>query len=109
MKPTKISGPDNAVNQVPPWCEMEGDIRLTPFYTVEAVKAAVEGYVADINANITTFAEARGGYSKVCVCVCVCVCACVCVCVFVCVCARARVCVCVCHVCVSECDRRFQH
>jgi acetylornithine deacetylase len=43
MKPTKISGPDNAVNQVPPWCTMEGDIRLTPFYTVEAARKAVEG------------------------------------------------------------------
>lgn len=65
MKPTKMSGPDNSVNQIPPWSVIEGDIRLTPFYTVEAAKAAVEGYIADINANITTFAEARGGYSKV--------------------------------------------
>lgn len=64
MKPTKISGPDNAVNQVPPWSEMEGDIRLTPFYTVEQVKKAVEGYVADINANITTFAQPRGTAAK---------------------------------------------
>ena len=66
MKPTKMSGPDNSVNQIPPWSVIEGDIRLTPFYTVEAAKAAVESYIADINANITTFAEARGGYSKVC-------------------------------------------
>jgi len=64
MKPTKIDGPDNSVNQVPPWSLMEGDIRLTPFYKVEDCKKAMEGYVADINANITTFAAPRGSASK---------------------------------------------
>eukprot|EP00038_Savillea_parva_P007595 m.171228 g.171228 ORF g.171228 m.171228 type:complete len:440 (-) comp13348_c0_seq1:76-1395(-) len=64
MKPTKVSSPDNAVNQVPPWCTMEGDIRLTPFYTIEAVQKAMEGYVADINANITTFSQPRGTVAK---------------------------------------------
>lgn len=52
MKPTKVSAPDNSVNQVPAWLEIEGDIRLTPFYNVEACKAKVEEYIADINKNI---------------------------------------------------------
>lgn len=52
MKPTKVSAPENSVNQVPAWIEIEGDIRLTPFYKVEEAKAAVEKYVEEINANI---------------------------------------------------------
>jgi len=63
MKPTKIRGPDNSVNQVPPWTEIEGDIRLTPFYEVDDAMKAVEGYVADINKNIQ-YLPTRGPVSK---------------------------------------------
>jgi len=54
MKPTQVKCAVGSLNQLPPWVEISGDIRLTPFYEVDAVRAAVDGYVADINANITS-------------------------------------------------------
>lgn len=51
MKPTKIAGPDNSVNQLPPWIEIQGDIRLTPFYNVQECMKTVDGYIADINSR----------------------------------------------------------
>lgn len=38
--------------QIPGYAELQGDIRLTPFYSFTDVKAKLEAYVADINANI---------------------------------------------------------
>lgn len=63
MKPTKIKGPDNSVNQLPPWIEIEGDIRLTPFYNVAKCMAAVDGYIKDINEN-PQWLPTRGPASK---------------------------------------------
>lgn len=45
---------EGSLNQLPPWVEISGDVRLTPFYEVEDVRKAVEGYVADINANVSS-------------------------------------------------------
>lgn len=64
MKPTQCSTPSTAINQLPPWAQMSGDIRLTPFYKVDDVKAKVEQYVADINANLWSLEPTRGPCSK---------------------------------------------
>lgn len=53
FKPTQTKCAEGSLNQIPPWAEVEGDIRLTPFYDVDACMRAVEQYAADINANIT--------------------------------------------------------
>jgi len=37
------------VNQIPPWTEVQGDIRLTPFYSITECLKKVEGYVAELN------------------------------------------------------------
>ena len=54
MKPTQIECARGSINQIPPRCEISGDIRLTPFYDVADVKAKVDGYVAEMNANLGT-------------------------------------------------------
>lgn len=48
-KPTQVRCTQGSLNQLPPMCTMEGDVRLAPFYDVKDVKAALENYVADIN------------------------------------------------------------
>jgi len=63
MKPTKLSSPKGGINQIPAECTISGDVRLTPFYTIEAVSAALTGYVAELNASITDL-PARGPVSK---------------------------------------------
>ena len=49
MKPTQIRCSEGSVNQLPPWTEIQGDIRLTPFYEAEACLEKVMGYVASLN------------------------------------------------------------
>jgi len=39
------------VNQIPPWAEVQGDIRLTPFYNIIECRKKVERYVADLNSS----------------------------------------------------------
>lgn len=51
IKPCQISCTPGALNQLPPETVIEGDLRLTPFYDIHAVCRAIEGYVADINAD----------------------------------------------------------
>ena len=43
---------DGSVNQLPPWTEVQGDIRLTPFYNVDECMKKVQGYVAELNKGI---------------------------------------------------------
>jgi len=64
MKPTRSSGPDNSVNQVPAWYEVEGDIRLTPFYNAAACVETMKKHVADLNANPDSLSGSRGDFSK---------------------------------------------
>ena len=45
----RIQSAEGSVNQIPPWTEVQGDIRLTPFYDVTECLRKVEGYVADLN------------------------------------------------------------
>jgi len=63
MKMTTIEMPPGAINQIPAKCTIQGDIRLTPFYTVEKAKAAVEAYVSDITANITSLPTRGPGFT----------------------------------------------
>jgi len=50
MKPTQVSCSEGSFNQIPPWTEMTGDIRLTPFYDIYDCMKKVEGYVKELNA-----------------------------------------------------------
>ena len=49
MKPTQIRCSEGSVNQIPPWTEIQGDIRLTPFYDAETCLEKVKGYVETLN------------------------------------------------------------
>eukprot|EP00270_Netrium_digitus_P005830 TRINITY_DN1782_c0_g1_i1.p1 TRINITY_DN1782_c0_g1~~TRINITY_DN1782_c0_g1_i1.p1 ORF type:complete len:434 (+),score=116.56 TRINITY_DN1782_c0_g1_i1:93-1394(+) len=63
MKPTQISCPPGSINQIPGECTVAGDIRITPFYDVNKVITAIEGYVEDINMNLGSLAT-HGPFSK---------------------------------------------
>jgi len=63
MKPTQIESSRNSLNQVPGWTTVKGDIRLTPFYDVDVVKATVQGFVDEINAD-PSILTSRGPTSK---------------------------------------------
>ena len=63
MKPTQVEVSQGSINQIPAWCKVSGDIRLTPFYEVKDVMAAVDRYVAEINADVTQL-DSRGPVSK---------------------------------------------
>ncbi|KAF0710145.1 Aste57867_5596 [Aphanomyces stellatus] len=63
MKPTKIESSTNGINQIPPWCKISGDVRLSPFYEMEDVRQKLQSYVDELNANITSL-ESRGPHSK---------------------------------------------
>lgn len=52
MKPTQIKTPPGSINQIPRQCIIAGDIRLTPFVSLDVVKSKVESYVEDFNNNM---------------------------------------------------------
>lgn len=64
MKPTQVECARGALNQIPPWTTMSGDIRLSPFYDTVKVMEAVNGYVKDINDGLETVVPTRGPCSK---------------------------------------------
>ncbi len=45
IKPTQISTPESAINQIPQECVVRGDIRLIPFYGIKDAVKCVEGTV----------------------------------------------------------------
>ena len=49
MKPTQIKCSEGSINQLPPWTEIQGDIRVTPFYDIKDCLEKVEGYIRDIS------------------------------------------------------------
>ncbi|OQR89899.1 hypothetical protein ACHHYP_05958 [Achlya hypogyna] len=53
----------NGVNQIPPWCKVSGDVRLSPFYDMQDLREKLQAYVVDMNADITAL-ESRGPHSK---------------------------------------------
>eukprot|EP00298_Acanthocystis_sp_HF-20_P012350 c19845_g4_i1.p1 GENE.c19845_g4_i1~~c19845_g4_i1.p1 ORF type:complete len:434 (-),score=190.05 c19845_g4_i1:34-1335(-) len=66
MKPTQIRCAEGGLNQIPPWCEIRGDIRLTPFYNIEKCIEKVTSYATELQASVTSLAnpELRGPCSK---------------------------------------------
>ena len=63
IKPTQMVCAKGSLNQIPPHCTISGDIRLTPFYDCKAVIKAVNGYVAELNNNLSGI-PTRGPSSK---------------------------------------------
>jgi len=63
MKPTQVECAKGALNQLPAWTTMSGDIRLTPFYDPVEVMQRVTGYVDELNTNLDTI-PTRGPCSK---------------------------------------------
>jgi acetylornithine deacetylase len=66
LKPTQISCAPGSLNQLPPDCTVEGDVRLAPFYDVADVRRVVSGYITEINANpaVLENPDTRGPHSK---------------------------------------------
>ena len=52
MKPTQVSGQFGSVNQIAGEAVIHGDVRLTPFYSLDEVMRAIDADVADINAHV---------------------------------------------------------
>jgi len=52
MKPTQMECAKGSLNQIPPFCVISGDIRLTPFYDIKDVYDKMEAWVKDLNENI---------------------------------------------------------
>ncbi|KDO31395.1 hypothetical protein SPRG_04012 [Saprolegnia parasitica CBS 223.65] len=63
MKPTQVEGSTNGVNQIPPWCKVSGDVRLSPFYDMQDLREKLSSYVAEMNEDISAL-EGRGPHSK---------------------------------------------
>lgn len=63
LKPTQISCSEGSINQIPPWAEIKGDIRLTPFYNIMECIEKFRGYVKEINDN-PSMLQGRGPCSK---------------------------------------------
>lgn len=60
LKPTMIKTPPGSINQIPGECVISGDIRGTPFYSVESIMKKVESYVTEL--DVTTLPSF--GWSK---------------------------------------------
>ena len=63
MKPTQICCAEGSVNQIPPWAEIKGDIRLTPFYDIEQCVGKMTEYVKQLNEDLSIL-PTRGPCSK---------------------------------------------
>jgi len=64
MKPTQIECAKGSMNQICPETTVSGDIRLSPFYDVEDVKSAIEGYVSELNHGAIDLLPTLGSWSK---------------------------------------------
>lgn len=66
MKATQIKCTPGGLNQLPPECIVQGDIRSAPFYDVKEIARKVELYVDEINANPAMLENptVRGPHSK---------------------------------------------
>lgn len=52
LKPTRIEMPEGGVTNIPREVTFQGDIRFLPFFPWSTIKAAVEGYVAELNERV---------------------------------------------------------
>ena len=64
MKPTQFKCAPGAINQIPPWVEIKGDIRLTPFYDCFECMNTVDTYVKDLNDGALEKLPCHGPFSK---------------------------------------------
>lgn len=64
LKPTQIEVPKGSINQVPSFCILQGDIRLTPFYEMDVVKKAVLGYLKEFEEKHMESAHIKEGYGR---------------------------------------------
>lgn len=66
LKPTQIMCEPGSLNQLPPNCTIQGDIRLAPFYNIHEVMERVLSYAAEINAkpSIIENTTNRGPHTK---------------------------------------------
>ena len=49
MKPTQVTSAPCGINQLPPWTEVKGDIRLTPFYDIDECVERMRDYIKKLN------------------------------------------------------------
>jgi len=63
MKPTQWNHPPSSLNSIPGKATIAGDIRMTPFYDLAEVKAAVERYVKELNESITVLPNRGPNFS----------------------------------------------
>lgn len=64
MKPTQIECAKGSLNQICPETTVSGDVRLSPFYEVDDVKASLERYVKELNDNDLEMLPTKGKWSK---------------------------------------------
>jgi acetylornithine deacetylase len=66
LKPTQVTCSTGALNQIPAWCIIQGDIRCAPFYSIFEIRDKVQVYVDEINNNpsLVENPEIRGPHSK---------------------------------------------
>eukprot|EP01105_Mastigella_eilhardi_P010279 TRINITY_DN2402_c1_g1_i2.p1 TRINITY_DN2402_c1_g1~~TRINITY_DN2402_c1_g1_i2.p1 ORF type:complete len:408 (-),score=85.66 TRINITY_DN2402_c1_g1_i2:857-2080(-) len=61
MKPTTCTVPgNNAINQIPDKCVVQGDLRMVPFYDVKEVVASINSWVKELNDTNFAALESRG-------------------------------------------------
>eukprot|EP01094_Clydonella_sp_ATCC50884_P000120 TRINITY_DN1009_c0_g1_i3.p1 TRINITY_DN1009_c0_g1~~TRINITY_DN1009_c0_g1_i3.p1 ORF type:complete len:350 (-),score=84.50 TRINITY_DN1009_c0_g1_i3:216-1265(-) len=63
LKPTQIECAAGSLNQIPPHCTVQGDARVTPFYSAAEVVAAALKFVEEFNEAAPTL-ECRGPASR---------------------------------------------
>lgn len=64
MKPTSWNSPPGADNVIPAEATIQGDVRLTPFYSLEEAKAAIERYVKEFNDKLHTVSEYSAAFKN---------------------------------------------
>lgn len=52
LKPTRVSMPEGGVTNIPREVTFRGDVRFLPFFPAAQVKAAIEGYVKELNDDV---------------------------------------------------------
>ena len=40
------------MNEIPDWTKVKGDVRLTPFYSIEECKTKLQGYIEEFKKSM---------------------------------------------------------
>ena len=64
MKPTRMSSSQGTLNQIPAHCQIEGDIRLSPFYSMKDVQKVISDTVDSFDLSTLADPVFRGPDSK---------------------------------------------